>query len=204
MSRIGKEGEPFIDAPALQREVKMKTKYDIGFRLRCKNFLDHPLTEIFMLILTVIALFITDSNQVFGGKDDDIYVQYFCLFIMMVFLLELIVLSYSKEKYFLRDTYFWLDLLACISLIGDIPEVVVALVIPSGMVAAKAGRAGRAARVGTRAGRIVRLIRLTRLMRLTKLVRIGRIYAAISDEVTVSERGKTVNGRELSAVRRSR
>ena len=66
-------------------------------------------------------------------------------------------------------------------MVGDVPAVVVGLIIPSGMVAAKAGRAARA---GTRAGRIVRLVRLTRLMRLTKLVRLGRIYAAISDEVT--------------------
>ena len=107
---------------------------------------------------------------------------------MLVFLVELILLSYSKENYFLKDTYFWLDLLACLSMVGDIPTVVVNVIIPSGMVAAKAGRAGRAARAGTRAGRIVRLVRLTRLMRLTKLVRLGRIYAAISDEVTVNER----------------
>eukprot|EP00520_Triparma_pacifica_P007450 CAMPEP_0118660706 /NCGR_PEP_ID=MMETSP0785-20121206/15842_1 /TAXON_ID=91992 /ORGANISM="Bolidomonas pacifica, Strain CCMP 1866" /LENGTH=239 /DNA_ID=CAMNT_0006554003 /DNA_START=103 /DNA_END=819 /DNA_ORIENTATION=+ len=119
MTRIGKEGEPFVEAPKLEREIKVKTKYDSGFRLKCKNFLDHPLTEVFMLLMTVVALFITDSNQILGTKEDDLIVQYFCLFIMLVFLAELIMLSYCKEKYFLKDTYFWLDFLACVSLIGD-------------------------------------------------------------------------------------
>ena len=86
-------------------------------------------------------------------------------------------------------------------MLGDIPAVVMASIIPSGMVAAKAGRAGRAARAGTRAGRIVRLVRLTRLMRLTKLVRIGRVFAAVTDEVTVSERANKSG--ELSVRRMS-
>jgi class 3 adenylate cyclase len=187
-SKIGKEGEPFVDAPVAREALKIPTKYDSGLRLQCTEALNHPLTEIFMIILTIIALYITDSNQVLGSAESDIYVQYFCLFIMFVFFVELVMLSYSKEGYFLRDTYFWLDLLACASMLGDIPAVVMASIIPSGMVAAKAGRAGRAARAGTRAGRIVRLVRLTRLMRLTKLVRIGRVFAAVTDEVTVSER----------------
>ncbi|GMH57832.1 hypothetical protein TrLO_g10749 [Triparma laevis f. longispina] len=200
-SKVGKEGEPFVDAPVELQVIKVPTTYDSGFRLKCTEWLNHPLTEIFMIILTIIALYITDSNQVLGTSDGDIYVQYFCLFIMFVFFVELVMLSYSKEGYFLKDTYFWLDLLACASMLGDIPAVVMASIIPSGMVAAKAGRAGRAARAGTRAGRIVRLVRLTRLMRLTKLVRIGRVFAAVTDEVTVSERANKSG--ELSVRRMS-
>ena len=59
----------------MEREIKVKTKYDSGFRLKCKNFLDHPLTEVFMLLMTVVALFITDSNQILGTKEDDLIVQ---------------------------------------------------------------------------------------------------------------------------------
>ena len=34
--------------------------------------------------------------QVLGSAESDIYVQYFCLFIMFVFFVELVMLSYSK------------------------------------------------------------------------------------------------------------
>jgi hypothetical protein len=77
----------------------------------------------------------------------------------MVFLIELGIMSYARPKYACRVP-FWLDLLAAISLIGDIPFFA-SSVLPSGFAAA---RAGRAARAGTKAGRLVRLIRLTRLV----------------------------------------
>jgi hypothetical protein len=63
-SKIGKEGEPFVDAPVAREALKIPTKYDSGLRLQCTEALNHPLTEIFMIILTIIALYITDSNQV--------------------------------------------------------------------------------------------------------------------------------------------
>lgn len=63
-SKVGKEGEPFVDAPVELQVIKVPTKYDSGFRLKCTEWLNHPLTEIFMIILTIIALYITDSNQV--------------------------------------------------------------------------------------------------------------------------------------------
>ena len=69
-------------------------------------------------------------------------------------------MSWARPKYFGRVP-FWLDLMAAISLIGDIPFFASEL-LPSGFAAA---RAGRAARAGTKAGRLVRLTRLTRVQK---------------------------------------
>jgi len=130
-------GSPFVDVPPEILDVRVPTKYEYGTRVLVGDFLNHPLCEMFMLVLTVVALFITDGNQVWGERDADVLVQWTCLFIMLVFTIELILLSYSKSNYFCVDTYFWLDLLACVSLIGDVPADIISLVIPSGMVAAK-------------------------------------------------------------------
>lgn len=92
---------------------------------------------------------------------------------MFFFLLEILLASIVKEDYFL-GFYFWLDLIATVSLIFDIGWFWDAILGTSGTSgnpksAAKAAKAGRGARVGTRASRIARIVRLIRLIRIVKL-----------------------------------
>lgn len=82
--------------------------------------------------------------------------------------------SYAQEEFFL-GFYFWLDLVATLSLISDIGWIWDKMTGTEDVNAGNAeqasqlARAGRGARVGTRAGRIVRIIRLIRLIRIVKL-----------------------------------
>lgn len=75
--------------------------------------------------------------------------------------------SYAQEEFFL-GFYFWLDLVATLSLISDIGWIWDKMTGTEDVNAGNAeqasqlARAGRGARVGTRAGRIVRIIRLIR------------------------------------------
>ena len=62
--RSGKEGDPFVDAPEVPLDIRVLTKYDKSVRRSINDFLNHPLTELFMILLTIMALYITDSNQV--------------------------------------------------------------------------------------------------------------------------------------------
>ena len=79
--------------------------------------------------------------------------------------------SLAKENYFL-GFYFWLDVVATVSMLFDIPVVMDAMF--GGGSGGGAGesttllKAGRASRAGTRAGRIVRLVRLIRILKLYK------------------------------------
>lgn len=93
---------------------------------------------------------------------------------MIFFLIELILSSIAKEGYFL-GFYFWLDLVATLSLITDIGWIWNEIIGNEDVSASNAeqasqlARAGRGARLGTRAGRVARIIRLIRLIRIVKL-----------------------------------
>ena len=130
--------------------------------------LEHTFTEIAMMILTIFALYASDLNVMYGKSEGDNSFGTLSFFAMLIFFLEVGVASIVKPKYFLR-AFFWLDFVAAISLISDIPWLSV-LLLPNGFAAARAGRASRA---GTRAGRLVRVIRL---IRLTKLIKVRLFY----------------------------
>jgi Ion transport protein len=105
---------------------------------------------------------------------------------MSFFLIEIILASISKEGYFL-GFYFWLDLIATLSLIFDIGWFWDAILGTGGTQAnaasaAKAAKAGRGARVGTRASRIARIVRLIRLIRIVKLYKSANAALAKEDD----------------------
>lgn len=88
-------------------------------------------------------------------------------------MLEIVLASFAKEGYFL-SFYFWLDLIATLSLVFDIDWFWAAILGTGGSAgnataATKAAKAGRGARVGTKASRIARIVRLIRLIRIVKL-----------------------------------
>jgi class 3 adenylate cyclase len=125
--------------------------------------------EAFMMALTFFALYGSDANQLHSGPNGDIIFGWISLAAMIVFLAECQIFSLVKPKY-AWGAYFWLDLVAALSLLGDIPFVVEGLLGNS----FAAARAGRASRAGTRASRIVRVIRLLRLTRMIRLIRIAK------------------------------
>ena len=61
-----------------------------------------------------------DFNNAFGDINSDYSVGILNAITMFIFLIELIIMSVARPKYFLRVN-FWLDFVAAVSLIGDIP-----------------------------------------------------------------------------------
>ena len=186
---MSKEDRMDMQAREIAAFAEMDKKSDLEGNLSpCKQATlkrtDHPITEVLMMLLTVYALYGADFNNAFGDKTTDEVMGIFNFLTMMIFLIELGIMSYARPKYFARVP-FWLDLLAAISLIGDIPFFA-SEILPSGFAAA---RAGRAARAGTKAGRLVRLIRLTRLVRLTRLTRVQKHMQSKGRKSIVEELG---------------
>ncbi len=72
-----------------------------------------------MTIVTIYALFGDDIRMLSFAKtaDDTFYIL--TIIAMSLFILEIILGSIAKEDYFL-GFYFWLDLIASLSLIFDI------------------------------------------------------------------------------------
>lgn len=127
-----------------------------------------------MTIITIYALVASDIKQIsFGPEADPIFVIITCIS-MIMFFVELVLSSISKQDYWL-SFFFWLDLIATVSLVTDIDPLVEAITGDQPTEGNEAGdtatlaRASRGARIGTRAGRMTRVIRLIRLIRIVKL-----------------------------------
>lgn len=136
------------------------------FRQRIMKIVEHWSVELFMMILTIYALYGADMNQIYGSDGFDDAFGFISLAAMCLFLLEMLLTCIAKDGY-TWSTYFWLDFIAAISLLGDVPYFNQQLVGNS----FAAARAGRASKAGTRAARIVRVIRLIRLTRLIRLMK---------------------------------
>jgi len=166
------------------------------FQKKCLAFVEHWSFELLMMILTIYALFGADLNQLVGNKDIDIPFGWFSLFVMVLFFLEVVITSLGKLGYFL-GAYFWLDMLAAISLLGDVPFIATELIGNS----FAAARAGRASKAGTRAARVVRVIRLIRLTRLVKFMqnmRGGEKKEEEEDQMLDSEQRASAISNKLS------
>jgi hypothetical protein len=89
------------------------------------------------------------------------------------FALELVLSTWAKPGYKF-SFYFWLDLVATVSLIPDIgfiwdPMIGVEDDESGSSDAEQIQNAGKASRAGTRTSRVIRVIRLIRLIRIVKL-----------------------------------
>lgn len=127
----------------------------------------------FMMIITLYALFGDDFRILFCPKSGDYIFWSLTIVAMAFFAIELVMASIAQKDYFLKF-YFWLDLIATVSLLTDIGWIYNELVgggnisTSNSSSASGLARAGRGARIGTRAGRIVRLVRLIRIVKLYK------------------------------------
>jgi Ion transport protein len=143
-----------------------------------------------MTIVTIYALFGSDiDNLAFTATADPTF-DVLTIIALVLFGIEIILASIAKEDYFL-GFYFWLDLVATLSLILDITWFWTAVLGTGGNVsgsaakAAKAGRASRASRVA-RIARIVRLIRLIRIVKLYKSANMALQKEELLEENQVS------------------
>jgi len=138
------------------------------------KFLNEWPVTIFMTIITVYALLADDIRLILFEKESDYYFYWMNSFSLGLFLLELSLASLVTADYFI-GFYFWLDLVATLSLVTDIAWVWDPIMGTEDVDASNAesagnvARAGRSARIGTRASRVARIIRLIRLIRVVKL-----------------------------------
>ena len=147
----------------------------VGFKKKswtdkCREFIESTPVVITMSVATVYALFGDDIKTLgFPKSDDDVFssLVVICLFL---FTLELVLSFLTKDGY-KWSFYFWLDLVATLSLVPDIGWMWdTALGLNSGNSDGKSVKdAGNASRAGTRTTRVFRIIRIVRLIRIVKL-----------------------------------
>jgi hypothetical protein len=150
-----------------EEETKMRQKV--------REFIDGKLVTVIMTCVTLWALFGDDIRMLATDKpvDDYFFVSFMislCLFVIELFLTSLVVDDY---KY---SFFFWLDFIAAISLIPDIPYIVEPFVMIYGgetnsanvTVKTTGNQNVEAANIAARMLKSFRLIRLVRIVKLYK------------------------------------
>lgn len=147
-----------------------------------------------MTLITIYALIADDIKLLTCDVSADKYFTAVTIWSFFMFLLELIAASIGKQGYVL-SFFFWLDLIATLSIISDIEPLMEWMLGDSSNAAGAdtvtLARASRGARIGTRAGRMARVIRLIRLVRIVKLYKSAN-QAMVNQEGAMLERKKTM------------
>jgi len=87
----------------------------------------HWTVTLFIVIVTLYALFADDIKIAAFEKKNDEAFNYITSVVFGVFILEIIINSIVQRNYFL-GFYFWLDIFATVSLITDITWIWFAIV----------------------------------------------------------------------------
>ncbi len=161
-----------LEVPGLMERAVLRAQQLVPTRRYIsRKVVENGWFSIFMTGITLYALFGNDIRlSLTNTTVDEAFVM--CAWLCVVlFASEMGLNSLGYEHYF-GGFYFWIDLLSTLSILLEIPAVVVAL---SSTLSGEGGstteimEAGKAGRVGTRASRIIRIVRLVRMVRVVKL-----------------------------------
>jgi class 3 adenylate cyclase len=139
-------------------------------------FLESTTVTIVMTTATIYALFGDDIKSLGFEKSSDDVFSSLVVICLLLFSIEL-VLSFIFKPAYRWSFYFWLDLIATLSLVPDIgwlwdKAVGISSTSSQGKSLQNAGKASRA---GTKTARALRIIRIVRLIRIVKLYKNAKI-----------------------------
>lgn len=172
---------------ALHNQLSQKKE----MRARVRDFIEGKIVTIVMTALTLFVLFGDDLRVWFVPKSGDIafYILY-CISVAL-FTLELIILSITIDKY-KYSFYFWLDIIATLSIIFDIPWIMSPIFQLFGSsyeydaINADPFNISKSSVVSSpQSARIIRALRLTRL---TRIVKLYKYCLSSQPDVTEAER----------------
>ncbi len=127
-------------------------------------FVNNPVVSSLMMIATIYALIGLDFVAWFKMPSKyDMIIDVTSAFALFLFFAEFGLKTYAEQGY-VWSFFFWLDFVAAVSLVPDVPWIVDPIKnyfgLGVGGSALSLARAGRAARAGARAGRIARVFKV--------------------------------------------
>lgn len=151
-------------------EISKSEELSFGEQMkrRAKAVVDSSFFVGFFLLLTLYCLFGPDLSLLLGTPQDDWPIAVFNSVVLCLFVFELCMMSWASSDY-VCTAQFWLDLLACLSLLGD-THFMQELLDSDAVVAGKGSRMSRMARMASRSSRLTRVTRAVRVARISRLL----------------------------------
>lgn len=154
--------------------AEVKTEFGQEGKTFWTKLSENQMFTSFFMTLTFYALFVPDVDLLVGSKPSKRTFSIITFAVCILFVFELVVQSLGRKKYFLR-AYFWLDVIAMVSLLPD--TILFQMVFQSNaFVAGRSSRLTRLIRIASRSSKATRLNRLTRIVRVASLMpRLGAL-----------------------------
>ena len=172
----------------------------------CGDLLDNEAFSNLMLVSTLVVLVLDDVRKAALPPGSDIITDVVLLLLFTLFVLEF-VLSCVSRKYYTFSLFFWLDLIATLSILPDVLWVQNALGLTEDPTQvqygediqsqANAARAGRAARVGARATRVLRVLRVLRILRFVRIFALVKHARARIEDFFHLRETKAIEGKPI-------
>lgn len=151
-------------------------------RKRVRWFIDHARIKIsygdFMMAVTIFVLFGDDVRILCFPPSADGVFAFFVSLSFILFALEMLLYCWAKSDFsngifrikgYAFSFFFWLDLLAVLSMIPDVDWLASALGLQDSLMDSLGTKAGKAGKIGAKSSRIIRMARLVRLVKLYKV-----------------------------------
>ncbi len=185
------------EPPSLSSSKNLTTQKKVNWRERCLAYIESSPSTSLMTVVTIYALYSDDVRILAFDKSADGAFIVFSSIAFFLFLVEIGLQCWCRDDYLrfprtqekkgrihgstwedrynclksficIGSFYFWLDLMATISMVFEIPWLnSYSFDGVDGNL--ESARAGKASRAGAKAARILRVVRMIRLVRLVKL-----------------------------------
>ncbi len=109
-------------AAMLEDDDEVRVKHPV------QKFLDGSKAQLFLLIVTLYALFADDYRYLTTDIEYDNFYDAFIIICMVIFITEIVLSSIFKVGYF-KSYYFWLDIISTGSLILDFTPIKVEIIM---------------------------------------------------------------------------
>ena len=133
-----------------------------------------------MVGVTLYSLFFDDLRVLVTPKSADDYFFGVSTFALVIFAVEILLQCFAFQGY-LGNFFFWLDLVATMSMVSDIDWIWTMIDSASTGTGSNAATLAKTARAG-RITRVIRIIRLIRIVRIVKIYKQAKLAARLSWE----------------------
>ena len=134
-----------------------------------------------MAFIIMVSIFGDDLRRVFLPKSYDPYVDYFMLFLMFLFILEMLSNTLILKLEYLCSFVFAFDLLSTCSMLLDVTLISEDYMASYEQAGSGQATSAAASEFGTKLGKLLRMVRLVRLLRLSKAL--TKSQQGVGDEI---------------------
>lgn len=156
--------------------LNLENRGNQSWKMKIAAIIDDKYFLLLFLLLTVYAIFVTDLDLLLGDKTSAYNLSIATTVVWILFLIEIVLQCIARTNYFGR-AYFWLDIVALLSLLPNTWVAQVLIKSNNAFVAGRSTKFTRMLRIATRSSRSTRLQRLMRIVRVASLMpRIGKAF----------------------------